>query len=213
MQRTAEETEQHYLKLMGAALGAIYHGLWKECVSLHIKWKEHVLLFGDAGRVELLNKVAPGFFGGFQDLSFEDVLLHISRMTDDRRVGGGGGKETLTLKQLPELVALEIRGAVKSKLDLLVAEADFARQWRHRLLAHRELALALGTTAIPLPPASRSRVGEMLQAIADLLNAVETHYCDGPVGYDYASRPGDADSLVFFLKKGLDAQSAEWGVA
>ena len=57
----------------------------QEAAFLHLKWNEYVVLFGTGPeRVDLLNRAAPGFFHLVQDSWWDDLLLHISRMTDDR---------------------------------------------------------------------------------------------------------------------------------
>ena len=150
-----------------------------------MKWHEYVLLFGAGeSRIDVLNKTAPSFFRLIHDSLFEDVLLNIARLTDAERVGSSGGRETLTLQRLPSLVNPAIRAEVQTQLTALMTKTKFARDWRHRLLAHRDLRLALDEGATPLTPANRREVRESLEAVANLLNAVETYYGGPPVAYD-----------------------------
>src|SRR5438093_1029198 len=112
---TAEEVEQRYVEAMGSELGRLFSRLFNECVWLHIKWQEYVALFGkDESRVDLLNKAAPGFFHVVQETLWDDLLLHIFRLTDP-------DKKTLTLQRLPALVKaaiqLEITKSLKVVLD------------------------------------------------------------------------------------------------
>jgi hypothetical protein len=101
-QYTAEEVEQRYVEQMGPDLGATFYQLFNECCSLHIKWKDYDAIFGkEEGRVALVNKAAAGFFRLVQDTLWENTLLHIARLTDSVRVGGGGGREALTLLAAP----------------------------------------------------------------------------------------------------------------
>lgn len=195
---------------MGDDLGLIFWRLFNECAWLHVKWREYVRLFGvDEARIELLNKTAPGFFRLVEDSLFEDVVLHIARLTDPERVGSSGGRATLTVQRLPKLVAEAIRPEVGAKLTLALEVTAFARDWRNRHVAHLDLHLALDQGAEPLAHASRQSVRTGLDSITDLLNIVETHYRGGPVEYAAVGYEGDADSLVYFLKKGLEAQAAE----
>jgi AbiU2 len=206
---TPEEVEQRYITAMGQDLGTTFYQLFNEFATLNITWKEYVILFGtDESRVELLNKAASGFFRLVQDSLFENVLLHISRLTDGPKVGGGGGRETLTLQRLPTLVRPTIRSDIDSRLKALLDRAGFARDWRHRRLAHSDLRLALDEGATPLASASRRDVKETLEAIEGLLNAVETHYCEtAPVSYDIAGHPGSAETLLHVLERGVEARA------
>jgi hypothetical protein len=111
--------------------------LINECCHLHIKWSEYVTLFGhDEDRITLLNLTAPAFFRIVEDSLWEDILLHICRMTDaDRNV--------LSLGRLARLVKPAIRDEVETQLASVVATTSFAKDWRDRHIAHRNLQLAL----------------------------------------------------------------------
>jgi hypothetical protein len=138
-----------------------------------------------------------------QDTLFEDVLIHISRLTDPPK---SAGKSNLTLRQLPAFVT----GLLRQDVDKLLAECEancaFARDWRMRRIAHNDLDLALGDPrAVPLAPASRRAVNEALKSIAALLNAVEMHYKKSTVVYELHPL-GNAESLLYVLRDGLTAE-------
>ena len=126
-------------------------------------------------------------------------------MTDPRSLGK---KQNLTVRNLPVLVVPEIRKG----LDELVAQADqktqFARDWRNRRIAHKDLGLALKSSSRLLTPGSRSQVTAALQAIADVLNYLENHYCGARVMYEMADSVRGAKSLLHYLGEGLDAEKA-----
>jgi hypothetical protein len=209
---TAEEVEQRYIDRMGQDLGETFYELFNECCSLHLNWKEYDALFGkEESRVVLLNNAAAAFFRLVQDTLWENTLLRIARLTDAVRVGGGGGRETLTLLRLPQLVDVAIRPDINGRVQALLARTAFARDWRHRHIAHNDLRLALDRRATPLTPASRRDVRESLQAIADVLNAIQTHYCESaPVPYDVIGGLGDAETLLQVLGKAISDRDAEW---
>ena len=153
--------------------------------------------------MELLNSAAPAFFYQLQGTLWEDVLLHICRLTDPAK---SFGKENLTLQRLPLLVDATIRTDVESLLGSAQQKCAFARDWRKRRIAHRDLNLSLNENAKPLAPASRKAVGEGLAAIAAVLNRVELRYCGGEVGYQYFESRLSARALVHVLEQGLTAR-------
>jgi hypothetical protein len=54
-------------------------------------------------------------------------------------------------------------------------------------------------------------VRESLQAIDDVLNAVERHYCgSAPVPYEFIGGLGDAETLLQVLGKAIADRDAEW---
>lgn len=183
---------------MGPELGRVFYQLFNECAALHLKWHEYVVLFGTSPeRIRLLNAAAPGFFKLAEDSLWEDVLLHLCRMTDKRR-------EVSTVWKLASMVTAALRSEVQSRFRALSNATAFARDWRNRHLAHRNMDLALERSATPLAPASRQAVNEAIQALDDLLNCVECHYCDvAPIPYDFVSPIAGADDLLAVLERGL----------
>lgn len=207
---TPEEAEQKCLDVMGPDLGRFYSLLVNECSLLHLEWAEYKVLFGtSADRIGLLNQAAPAFFGLLQNAQWETVLLHIARLMDPVR-SGGRGKDNVTLLRLPSLVD----DAIRFKIDILLSVAQqkcgFSLDWRNRRIAHNDLDLALKNSAESLPSASRLIVDSALEAIAAVLNVVESHYRNGAtVAYQHVIEPlGGAMALLQILTDGLEAHAA-----
>lgn len=154
-EQSAAEVKQEYLNAMGNELGQLHYACREECIMLHWKWHEFDALFGSSPeRIALLNSAAPGFFYLIQGCMWEDLLLHIARMISPPK---SVGNENLSLTQLPRLVKAEIRPHVDSLLKQAADRGRFARDWRNRRIAHRDLGLALEQSSTPLHPASRRR--------------------------------------------------------
>lgn len=204
-QYTAEQVQQRYIEVMGEPLGRVYHRLWNDCSALHWKWAEFVALYGTSdARIQLLNAAASGFFRIVQLSLFDDVLLHICRLTDSER---SVGKDNLTIRRLPGLADPAIRDAVHAGVPVALTRSEFARDWRNRRIGHHDLALAINDqAAVPLAPASRLAVAAALKAIADLLNVIERHYCQSEVAYGVLGHVIGAEGLLYVLRDGLEAQ-------
>lgn len=176
---TAEELEKRNIATMGETLGKQYPALHNEVAVLHLYWKEFLELFGtNEKRIQRLNETAPGFFLMLQDELFQTNVMHIARLTDRPKTGG---KENLTLLNLPNLI---IDKNLKNHLIGLLAVADqktsFCRDWRNRRFAHRDLALATDENKVtPLESVTRDKVNEALKSLSDVLNAIERHYFKG----------------------------------
>jgi hypothetical protein len=203
--RTPEEVEAHYRQMMGMELGEIFHRVWDQCASLHEKWDEYVTLFGTTPeRVTLLNQAAPSFFCLVQRTLWNEILLHICRLTDSPR---SGGKDNLTVRRFPDLVNESIRPMIVRLLGDIASKTEFARDWRNRQIAHLDFALARGQSAQPLMLADRESVNRALSALVSLLNAVEGHYCETETFYDISSL-GGANGLLYVIRDGLEAENA-----
>jgi hypothetical protein len=191
---------------MGPEFGALYDALWQQVAWLHNKWEQYVDLFGTKpSRVTLLNRAAPKFFRVVQDTLWEDVLLHIARLTDSPQ---SVGKENLSIRRLPSYVG---HATTKIIVEDLVAKAlaasDFCRDWRNRHIAHRDLRLALALGANPLKSASQEKVREALEALVEVLNAVSLHYQDSTTCFEFGTSDGGAMSLLYVLDDGIKADT------
>jgi hypothetical protein len=207
---TAAEDKEQYIAAMGEELGTQYAELWREIAELHLTWLEFVELFGTStSRVELLNRAAPSFFRIVQDRLWEAVALHIARLTDPPYSSGRKDKTNLTIRNLSHLIH---EPAVKSEVERLCDEAlaasAFAREWRNRRIAHRDLDLALGGNVQPLEFASKQEVTAALEALAGIMNAIARRYLDSTTSFGSIIRPSGARNLLYVIDDGLHAAAA-----
>jgi hypothetical protein len=204
---TPEEAKTHYIEKMGRALGEQYSALWQEVAWLYIKWGDYVELFGTKpSRVDLLNQAAPAFFRIIQDSLWEDILLHLCRLTDPSR---SMGKSNLTICNLTALAtAPQAQASLPALIDDAINKTGFCRDWRNRHIAHRDLNLVLDASASSLEPASRQHVRDALAAIVAVLNAVESICMDSKTHFDSThGQLGGALSLLYVIDDGVRAAS------
>jgi len=201
--RTGEQVTQHYIDRMGEPLGELFNALYVEVTWMHWRWHQQVALFSKtAVRLELLNEVAPFFFHIVQRTLFEDTLLSIARLIGSSQ---SYKHENLAIERLIPLVREGVlRNQVGRRVAAAKAAGAFAIEWRNRHIAHRDLARALGgQRATPLPPVQREEIDTEIRALADLLNVIESHYCENATtAYDHATLPGDAESLLHVMLQG-----------
>jgi hypothetical protein len=202
---TPAEIRQQYLETMGPELGRLFNALAKDVVWLHGKWDQFRMLYARTPeRVELLNRTAKFFFGMCQHMLWEDVLLHIARLVDSK---SNRHQANLSLAQLQDHIEDPLRAQYADLVQTAYEKADFARVWRHKLLAHRDLGHALKEPARPLPSATRENVTEALTAIAAAMNCLELHYRNHFCHYDEVIAPlDDVNALVRYLQAGLEAE-------
>jgi len=204
---SAEQSRQQNIAHMGEELGELYSALWQQLTWLHRKWGDYVALFGTKPeRIEILNSAAPDFFGNVQTALWEDALLHLARITDSPR---SAGKPNLSFRRLPDLIERpEVKQSVEILLEQALQATDFARDWRNRRIAHRDLALALQRPTEPLLPASREGVNSALQALDQVLNAIAQAYLDTTTMFKFAQDPigGGSISMLHYLRAGVRAE-------
>ena len=208
---TAAESKQQYITAMGEQLGIQYAELWQEIAHLNLTWLEFVELFGTkSSRIELLNHAAGGFFRIVQDRLWEAVALHIARLTDPPLSLGRQDRANLTLLNLPNLIdEPKISAEVRALCGKAQAASAFARDWRNRHIAHRDLDLALGGGAQALPLVSKNEVNGTLEAFGAVMNAVARHYLDSTTSFRHIARINGAEQLIYVINDGLEAAAAK----
>lgn len=205
---SAEQVLEKCIRDMGPKLGPVYHELSNEVAWLHAKWNQYRQLYGHSEeRVDLLNRAGGHFFRIVQDALWDNVILHIARLTDPIK---SGRRDNLTLLRLPEVIPnASLKKEVKALIDTALSSSSFARDWRHRSLAHIDLELALRTGANPLPGISREQVENTLLAFRSVLNKLDDMYWQSETAYEYFDAGGgEGDDVIYFIRAGLKAEDA-----
>jgi hypothetical protein len=201
-----EQALQEHIRDMGPELGPVYDALWNEAVWLHAKWDQYVLLYGHSPeRVALLNKAAAHLSWVIQETMHDEILLHMTRLTDRR-------KDTLSLRRLLKRGVVP-DAALASELKTLVETAENACQSakaaRDQRIAHMNYARALKFAAFD-PNPSRTEVKAALRAIRAVLNRLAKHYCQSEARCEHFYAGGrDADALIHYLARGLRAEEQQ----
>src|ERR1051326_2048217 len=198
MQQTAEEARTERINAMGEDLGSLFDALWQQLNFAKMKWREYVSLYGtNEKRIALLNAAAPRFFGRLDAILWEDILLHIARLTDSPSTFGRQDRANLSIRALPPLINdLSLRDTVTQRVRSAVDAAEFARDWRNRHIAHRDLQRALERDAEPLAFASRACVNGAFEKMQAVMNTIQVHYLDSETHYDVPNSSGSATSLL-----------------
>lgn len=201
----SDNTLEQYVESMGRDLGSAQYALYEELVWLHAKWTLYKQVFVGSD-MDLLNDTAAGFFGIIQRTLLEDVVLHVSRITDSKK---SCGRDNLVLAMLPELVE---ESDLRARVQALVLEARTAcekfRMWRNRSLAHRDLELVRRAESDLLRAVDLDEMETALRACRDVLNTLEYSYQGSQVGYEHVLvSAGDGDMLLAFLRRGLTLEN------
>ena len=207
-----EEVRAATLEAMGSPLGELYDILSNQVTWVHLKWKEHRILFGTSQeRIDFLNVAAPAFFADLQDTLWNDVLLHLCRLTDPEK---SVGKRNLTIECLPPLISdAALHAKVEGLLKHAKEKTTFAREWRNRRLAHRKFPAAITADLESLTPGSRHDVEEALAAIRSVMNCIEVHYMKSSVLYEHSIEAlGSVDALLRCLEKGVEEKRRRKGL-
>lgn len=201
-QQTAEEVRSAYIEKMGQELGELFHAASEELTEVHWRWNQYRILFGEKpSRIDLLNEAAPFFFRIIHDVLFEDTMLAIARLVGPIK---SAGKPNLSIERfLPLLSDPKLQHEVRTLIEQARDAAAFTHDYRNRRIAHRDLDLTLGKSALMLPVVTRQNIEKCLSILRDILDHMEGFYCKAHTAYTYSASGWGAESLLYVIRDGL----------
>ncbi len=189
---------------------SLWEPLYQDVCTLHWDWLVFCQLYADKENVELLNKAAPGFFGGIQNILWHNVLLGICRLTDKKRVAG---RETSSLEQLAERVDRNQFAELFIDLESLHEQARIAaepaRYERNKRISHADLHVRLKTAVKVEQDVTFTNTEEALAGIRKFMNKIEEQFRGGRVMYEELITNDNAQNLIRRLKI-ADASGLTW---
>jgi transcriptional regulator with XRE-family HTH domain len=177
------------------------------CIPLRAIWRHYQMLFeGTDLKRELLQSIAPTFFGDINRLLIEHLILKICQITDpEESMGRKNGRKNLTVKFL---INNSNFSTAPRELDKLKRLSDSMHGFRakivparNRLIGHLDRESVLHDHSLGDAPSNEWN--QFWLDLQDFLNIMHKHYVD-PNGQFYLNGVGylsDADSLVKALKE------------
>ncbi|HPT31753.1 MAG TPA: hypothetical protein PLW67_07930 [Prolixibacteraceae bacterium] len=164
--------------------------------------------------MDLLNATAPFFFLRLREFYWYGLILAASRFIDPAQ---SRGNQNLSIKLLGKYAnELPARQAEKinANLEKIEHAADIIRQYRHKLISHRDKEMAM-LSSIGLPIVFVESIEEIFETLAETLNIFHHHLEDTQVEHDSRLILNGTDRLLHFLSLGVEAgkrgDSAEEG--
>ena len=185
----------------GPILEPLFTQLENELTWLSAKWLEYCRLFAKSKeRVDLLNEMADFSFGIVQETMWENIILHIARLTDPATMGKYSNMTMLRLRDV-SYCTQEVTDQVMTLVTDAEEKAKFSREWRNKHLAHIDVDANLGRTVHLLAPITRQQIDNSLKSFMTLLNEISRAYKETEIGFDNFISYNDGDTLVYHLEK------------
>lgn len=200
--KSADEVRAEHLAAMGSDLGEVFTVLSNELTLLSWQFQQLSELYGgDGKRHEVMNRAAPFFFWLLQRSWWDESLLGITRLVAPKE---SLGKKNLTFQQLPDLIGdPTLKASIDANVQGVVKRAAFAKAWRDKRIAHRDLDHSLDRAPAPLPPATHADVAAVLRDLATILNDVQAHYLKSTTIYEKAPITHGVMDLLYVVRDGL----------
>jgi AbiU2 len=191
-------------------LREIYAHLGGAAIELHGALDGLRFLYGSEDTVKLLNDTAPAFFVRHQRLLIEDLIMSFCRLTDEPKTGRRENRQhNLTLSRLVNGLddnAKELRKDLNQKLTRIRQHATPMRNYRHKLVAHADLAEYLAPSTNLGANISIDSMEELLREVDEFLVAFEYAFTGVEGNYYHPAEYGDVQELVAHLRLALEAE-------
>jgi hypothetical protein len=97
----------------------------------------------------------------------------------------------------------QLSAKLKVLTERLLKQSEFCRDWRNKLIAHRDLTVALNGAADQIQGGSRDNVNEILNTMAEIMNAISLHYLESSTHFRFDDHSGGALGMLYVLDDGI----------
>lgn len=181
----------------------IFRELCQEVAAVYAGWRFYLDLFTSDENKAMFNEVARSSFKLIERALLTEMIMGLCRLSDPP---GTGKKGKCSMRRLAKQAGPI--GGLQSKVDEFVSHCEPIREHRNRRTGHADLKTTLEVHPEPLPGISRGYINKALDLAAETLNIVSRHYATHQLMFE-APYPGGAESLVYWLNRGLEAEEAE----
>lgn len=182
----------------------LFRELCQEVAFVNAVWQFYLELFTDDANTAMFNEVASSSFKIIEHALRTEITMGLCRLSDP---AGKGKRSRCSMLRLASQAG-PIDG-LEAKVDEFVSHCGLIHRLRNRLTAHAELRTALEVHPDPLPGVGRENINEAIQLADEALNILLRHYTvEQELGFE-APYIGGADSLIYWLNRGLEAEEAE----
>jgi hypothetical protein len=197
---------------------------------LNIKWIDYLDLFDpDNIKLDLLNNSAPHFFYNLQHILFDDLILHISKITDKKKFIQKKTSKSLISKLIFFFCDLTRKNnnaknadknnfcfelllkstsshfddkninSLYSLLKEMKRKTKKIEKWRNKSIGHYELKTYLGDITLPKPP--KDDIQTIINDINRLMNIINIKIINTQWAFDEQIPNGHALSLIDKLER------------
>ena len=180
---------------------AIYNPLKNEAMLAHAEFQIWDELFAThPERVAILNATAGGFFAMLSPVLADNVMMRLSRLTDQPAVGK---HRNLTLRGLVALLpeGSADAGSFVGKLDALHTTCEAIRVRRNKRMTHLDWDTATVDGADPLPGVRVADIRKALSELQEAMNIFERHHLLPTVMYSDFIHHAGPRALLGALKR------------
>jgi hypothetical protein len=185
-------------------LKSVFEKIKERAFLVMCHWKIYTDIFRHSElRTELLNESAPEAFISIQIALETEIILALSRLTDER---GKDNQQKLSLEKLHEEIKksdeIALLRSLRTKLKDIKDKCEKIREYRNTYLAHLDFNTLMSRTPGP-DSVTFNMIEEVIRAFNDYLSTFEQYY-EPDTEFTYGvSFTTSGNALIEVLKYGL----------
>lgn len=188
-------------RVMPTDVKKLFDEIRRDVLELHYRWRAFTELYADSGAIDVLNYTAPNFFTYIYDATLSDLILAISRLTDNKKVAG---QTTLGFYHLVDCVETNgykmLQKRLNARLKKSKARIDKVRNHRNNRVSHSNFDIRTNRKAKALPKLQKSNFERILSDFRTMLNIAEEYFGGIPTAYQYFDRTDSGSNLHYHLQ-------------
>jgi hypothetical protein len=169
---TADQVREKYKDGMGEELGLNFYFCREQFLEITFLWDVCETLFGNKGRVDLVNATMGVLALHVRNQFLNGVTLGVARLLDPPNQGKF---ENLTLARVCNSCPDGLRERAGKLLGEIHAKSESMRELRNKLIAHSDLDHAT-TRTVPVVYGTREKITNLLRSLLALFNLIDLHY-------------------------------------
>lgn len=202
-EKNSKEIEKEMIEVMGHEQGKLFNSIQNEFILLVEKFKHFKELYmTDESRIQVMNKTAPFFFYSLQRILLDDLVMNISRLTENevnrkfRNATLKGFIRSFDKERLSPEIFQDFNKCLKSVQRL--------NDWRDKKVAHRDFDIHVNNEVINL---KYIEVENCMRDFTSLMKVIYSHFFYSDFMYEFFTPTGGANSLLKHLDLSLRSKS------
>jgi hypothetical protein len=185
----------------------IFEKIKQRAMFVQLHWKIYNDLFNRSRlRTDMLNECDPAFFSLFQIALVNEIIMSLSRLTDER---GTDDRQRLSFEKLQEEIGKSGEYALardlRDKIRNIRKKCKKIRKYRDKYLAHQDYRTAMEELR-STDPVTIQMITEASEAFNDYMSTLEQHYQPNTEVKYGVSFTVSGDHVIWLLKNGLHLQ-------
>jgi hypothetical protein len=197
--------------LISPEIRELFTVISNEVAWLNTIWELSIQLYGSNDEhYEIMNTSAPLFFSIIEYVLFDELVMIFNRCIDKPHIFRN---ENASFEQLIDRIDEDnntnLVRTLRTKLETLRTTYSSFKIYRHKIVAHKDLLIALNKGADIVPGITRQEIEAAIKDITDFINEFSVNVFGTEQIYKpFLTGYGDGEALLQLLKR-VDYLSAE----